>query len=144
MVDKDDLVALANFRMVLRKYLRFVELGAVEAGITPQQHQLLLAVEAHVGRNWATIGELSESLQLRHHAAVGLVDRCQAVGLVERAISTEDRRVVRVTLTAKGTEILYRLSERNLKELRGALIGLTADLEELTNQQRVESEDQID
>jgi len=130
MVGKQDFVELAAFRKALRKFLRFAEAGAVEAGITPQQHQVLLAIRAHPGRDWATVGELADSLQLKHHATVGLVDRCQTADLVERTTDPDDRRVVRVSLSERGMEILIKLTERNLGELK-ALGKLTAELEAL-------------
>ena len=128
---KEEYVALAGFRKSLRRFLRFVEVGAVEAGITPQQHQVLLAIRGQPDREWASVGELSDSLQLKHHATVGLVDRCQAAGLVMRSSLPEDRRVVRVSLTEHGEEILGRLTERNLGELR-ALGGFLSELQKLT------------
>ena len=115
---KEDYVALAAFRKALRVFLRFVEVSAREAHITPQQHQVLLAIRGQSGREWASIVELSDSLQLKHHAVVGLVDRCQAAGLVDRSTDLKDRRMVHVTLTAKGDEILTALTKRNLEQLR--------------------------
>jgi DNA-binding MarR family transcriptional regulator len=116
---KDQYVALAAFRRALRVYLRFVETGAREAGLTPQQHQVLLAIRGRPGKDWASVGEIADSLQLRHHAVVGLVDRCQAAELVERTADPTDRRVVRVSLTAGGEQILEKLTERNLSKIRG-------------------------
>ncbi len=115
---KEDYVALAAFRKALRKFLRFADLGAIEAGITPQQHQVLLAIQGQVGRDWASVGELAESLQLKHHAVVGLVNRCQTAGLVVRTADPNDHRSVRVSLTDKGHDILTVLTHRNLDELR--------------------------
>jgi len=130
MMLKEDYVVLATFRKSLRRFLRFVEVGALEAGITPQQHQVLLAIKGQPDRDYASITELADSLQLKHHAMVGLVDRCQAAGLVERSADFNDRRCVRVMLTAKGDEILTLLTQRNVGELRK--IGrLAADLQTL-------------
>jgi len=130
MVSKEDYVALAAFRKSLRRFLRFTEDGAREAGLTPQQHQVLLAVRAHEGREWASVGELADSLQLSHNAIVGLVDRCQAANLTCRTADPKDRRFVRVSLTPKGEEVLDRLTHRNLAKLR-AIGRLTAELEML-------------
>lgn len=127
---KQDYVALAAFRRSLRKFLRFVEDGAIEAGLTPQQHQVLLAIQGQPERDWATVGELADFLQLKHHATVGLVDRCQSGGFVERTTDPIDRRVVRVSLTEKGDDVLARLTQRNLRELR-ALGRFTAELDAL-------------
>jgi DNA-binding MarR family transcriptional regulator len=115
---KEEYVALAAFRRSLRQYLRFVELGARRAGITPQQHQVLLTIRGQPLHEWASIRDLAESLQLKHNAAVGLVDRCAAAGLVVRSSNPGDQRLVRVSLTPKGAEILSILTERNLEELR--------------------------
>ena len=118
-ISKADYEALAAFRAGLRRFLRFSEEAARSEGVTPQQHQLMLAVRGQEGRDWASIGDLAESLQIRHNAAVGLVDRCVALDLVRRTISPEDRRQMRVTLMPKGEELLAKLSERHMRELRG-------------------------
>jgi DNA-binding MarR family transcriptional regulator len=115
---KTDYEALAAFRFTLRRFLRFSEEGARAAGITPQQHQLLLAIKGRPGREWASLSDIAEALQVRHHAAVGLVDRSARAGLVRRTPDPDDRRQVRVRLTAKGEAILARLSRRNRSELR--------------------------
>jgi len=116
-IGKLDYEALAAFRYALRRFLRFSEEGARAAGLTPQQHQLLLAVKGQPGRDWMSITELAEALQIRHHTAVGLVDRCEGARLIERTPDPQDRRQVRVFLTAKGEHILGRLSARNRREL---------------------------
>lgn len=117
-ISKTDYEALHAFRYALRRFLHFSAQGARAAGLTAQQHQLLLAVKGQPGRDWATITALAESLQIRHHAAVGLVDRCARADLVERSQDPKDRRQVRVSLTGKGEALLATLSTRNLRELR--------------------------
>jgi len=69
------------------------------------------------GRDWTTVAELADALQIRHHAAVGLVDRCVRARLVARSRNPEDRRQVQVALTRRGAAILARLSDRNRREL---------------------------
>jgi DNA-binding MarR family transcriptional regulator len=131
-IRKADYESLHAFRHAIRRFLRFSEQGARSAGLTPQQHQLMLAVKGQSGRDWATITELAESLQIRHHAAVGLVDRCERAALVQRAQDPRDRRQVRVSLTEKGERILAGLSTRNLKELDALRLALQPPfLEEL-------------
>jgi len=116
-ISKADYEALAAFRYALRRFLRFAEEGARAAGLTPQQHQLLLAVKGHPERDWLSVTELAEALQIRHHTAVGLVDRCEQAELIRRVADPRDRRQVRVLLTARGEGILGRLSTRNRREL---------------------------
>ena len=116
-INKLDYETLAAFRYALRRFLRFTEDGARAAGLTPHQHQLLLAIKGRPGREWASISELAEALQIRHHAAVGLVDRCESSRLIRRVVDPSDRRQVRVFLTGMGEQILGRLSGRNRLEL---------------------------
>jgi DNA-binding MarR family transcriptional regulator len=109
--------ALARFRARLRGFLRFTEREARSVGLTPQQHQLLLAVRARED-GAATVGQLAEALHLEHHTTVELVDRAAAVGAVRRAADPSDRRRVLVRLTAAGKRALTRLSLRHRRELR--------------------------
>ncbi|RFU20568.1 MarR family transcriptional regulator [Geodermatophilus marinus] len=115
---KEDFEALARFRFAIRRYLRFSEEVVRSHDVTPQQYQLLLALKGFPGREWATIRELAERLQLRHHSVVELVSRAQGQGLVQRCADPDDRRVVRVTLTDGGDLLLGRLAALHRDELR--------------------------
>ena len=124
---------LARFRYELRKFLRFSEQAARNAGLTPQQHQLLLGVAGFTGRGWATISELAEFLQERHNAVVGLADRARRRGLVTKELDARDRRLVRVALTPEGRKLLHQLSALHRLELSrlqaraGLAFGLRAE-----------------
>jgi DNA-binding MarR family transcriptional regulator len=109
---------LALFRHRLRKFLRFSEAAARQCGITPQQHQLMLGVAGFTGTGTATISEIAEFLQEKHNSVVGLVDRAVHSGLVERAEDSADRRVVVVSLTSRGEQILGRLALLHRAEVR--------------------------
>jgi len=109
---------LAAFRYALRQFLHFSEAAALTAGVAPQQHQALLAIKGFPGRDYVTVGELAERLQLRHHSAVGLVDRLTAEKLVSRVPSPRDRRQVFVQLTDRGEEMLERLSAAHTRQLK--------------------------
>ena len=115
---KEDFEALAQFRFGIRRYLRFSEETVRRHALSPQQYQLLLALKGFPGREWATVRELAERLQLRHHSVVELLNRAQGQGLVQRVPDPNDRRAVRVELTAAGNEILARLSALHRDELR--------------------------
>lgn len=115
---KQDFEALARFRFGIRRYLRFSEETVRSHGVTPQHYQLLLALKGYPGREWATVRELADRLQLRHHSVVELVNRAQTQDLVERAPHPEDARAVRVLLTATGEQLLYRLGTLHRDELR--------------------------
>lgn len=115
---KADLEALSEFRYQLRRFLRFSEEAAQAEGLTPQQYQLLLHVKGYPGRDWATVGELAERLQVQPHGALTLVARCEALGLVRRESGTTDRRQVLVHLSAEGEARLLRLAALHRRELR--------------------------
>jgi DNA-binding MarR family transcriptional regulator len=112
-----DYARLLQFRTGLRRFLRWSEDQAAVVGLTPAQHQLLLAIRGHGDRRGPTVGDLAETLLLRHHSAVELIDRAVSAGLVERRGDPDDQRVVRVVLSALGARRLARLSALHVEEL---------------------------
>jgi DNA-binding MarR family transcriptional regulator len=112
-----DFEHLLKLRTGLRRFLRWSEQQARAAGLTPAKHQLLLAIRGHRNAAGPTISELADYLVLRHHSAVGLVDRAERDGLVRRTPDAENRSAVRVTLTRKGRAKLDALAETHLHEL---------------------------
>jgi DNA-binding MarR family transcriptional regulator len=116
-VQVEDYRRLLALRVDLRRFLQWSEEQARAAGLTPSQHQLLLAVRGHHDRRGPTISEVADYLLLRHHSTVELAQRAEALGLLKRRPDTIDRRVVRLTLTSKGTDTLRKLSVRHLEEL---------------------------
>ena len=114
---KDEFEALAQFRYELRRFLRFSEQATHSHGVTPLHYLLLLQIKGYPGREWATITELAERLQAKHHGVVSLVTRCEAAGLVRRSTSAEDRRRVEVRLTAKGAKLVERVATLHRLEL---------------------------
>ncbi len=116
-ISKRHYEALATFRYELRRFLRYSEEITRQHGMTPLQYQLLLHVKGFPGREYATVTELAERLQAKHHGVVALVTRCEAAGLVERRIDDADRRLAYVYLTSKGERQLERLADLHRREL---------------------------
>jgi DNA-binding MarR family transcriptional regulator len=79
---------------------------------------LMLGVQGSTERGSATISELAEFLQERHHSVVGLVERAKQNGLVRRTPDASDRRVVNVSLTPSGQKILLKLTRLHYEEAR--------------------------
>lgn len=118
---------LLAFRTELRRFLHWSEEQAAAIGLTPAQHQLLLAVRGASDRRGPTVGDVADSLFLRHHSAVGLVDRAVEAGLVRRVADREDHRCVRLRVTSAGGRKLARLSHRHLEELARLKAGPLLD-----------------
>jgi DNA-binding MarR family transcriptional regulator len=115
---KQDFEALSELRYQIRRFLRFSEQAVRRAGITPLQYLLLLHLRGFPDRDWATIAELAERLQAKHHGVVALVLRCEQLGLVIKQRGRDDRREVHVKLSAKGISSLNRLALLHRDELR--------------------------
>lgn len=113
-----DYRSLARFRRALRSFLHFSEEAARKAGVTPAQYQLMIIVRGAPAGHPPTIGEIAESLVLRHHSAVELVDRAEAQGLVERVPDPTDGRRQRVVVTDAGETVLEGLASVHKAELR--------------------------
>jgi DNA-binding MarR family transcriptional regulator len=105
-----DYRALAAFRHEIRKFIAFSERAARDAGIEPQQHQLLLAVRGLPEGLRPTIGAVAERLCVQHHTAVALVDKLEQRGLIARERGEEDRREVLLRVTREGEALLRALS----------------------------------
>lgn len=126
---KQEYERLAEFRYELRRYLRQTELEARKLDLTPQHYQLMLAVKGFPGRDWANITELAERLQIRHNAVIGLVNRAEIRGLLERRPDSNggDRRIVEIHLTTQGELVLLQLASALRDErarMRSAMAAL--------------------
>jgi len=110
--------AMAELRYQIRLFLRFSENAARQAGIEPQQHQLLLAVKGLPLCSKPTIGVLAERMQLQPHSTVGLIDRLAERGFLLRLRATDDRRQVLIKLTHDGEKFLQKLASYHLQELQ--------------------------
>jgi DNA-binding MarR family transcriptional regulator len=126
-----DYRTLAAYRHELRRFLSFSEDAARQSGLTPQQHQAILAIRGFEGPGKITVGDLANQLLVRHHSAVELVDRLVKAGLVIRNEGQGDRRRVELGLTPKAEQILERLSLSHLVELRERRPSLSRLLEQL-------------
>ena len=116
-MSKAEFEVLAHFRYQLRRFLRFSEKMTRGSGITPLHYLLMLQIRGYPGRDWATVAELAERLQAKHHGVVALVSRCESAGLVARNAGRDDKRRVEVELTAKGCECLEQLAHLHRLEL---------------------------
>lgn len=117
-ITKIEYEVLAEFRYTLRRFLHFSKNAAEEVGVTSQQHQALLAIMGFPDREKITIGELAERLQIRHHSAVGLVNRLETENLIDRTPALNDRRQVFISLTGHGLSVIEQLSNTHREELR--------------------------
>lgn len=111
-----DYAQLLAFRNALRGFLAWSDDRARAAGVTPAQHQLLLAVRGRPEP--PTIGEVAADLRLRHHSAGELVNRAEAAGLIARADDESDRRQVRLHVTSAGMRLLRTLAQQHVDEIR--------------------------
>jgi DNA-binding MarR family transcriptional regulator len=107
---------LAAFRYTLRRYLAFSDVAASAVGLTQQQYQAMLVMKARHGM--MSISELAAQLLVKHHSAVGLVDRLEQQGLVRREPSRSDRRKVVVRFTPHGARVFEKLAAAHRAELR--------------------------
>lgn len=126
-----DYRTLAEFRFQIRRFLAFSERAARAHGLDAQQHQLLLALKGLPADTAPTVGALAERLHVRHHSAVGLIDRLDQKGLVARESDPADRRRVLVRISPRGEAILRKLTHLHQEELSSAGPLLLATLRSL-------------
>jgi DNA-binding MarR family transcriptional regulator len=95
-----DYRALAEIRRGMRQFLEFSALAAQDSGLTPAQHQALLAIKGMPGP--VTVGALAEWLGIKPHSTR----------------DAKDRRRVRLQLTPGAERILAALSRVHRAELQ--------------------------
>jgi DNA-binding MarR family transcriptional regulator len=113
-----DYQLLGEFRYLLTHFLDFSARAAHAEGLAPRQHQALLAIKGYPGGAEVTVGDLAERLGIRHHSAVGLVDRLVESGYLLRRSDPRDRRRAILSLTASAEKALAALSAVHREELR--------------------------
>jgi DNA-binding MarR family transcriptional regulator len=112
------------FRTSDRVQIRFSRLFR-EHGLTPSQYNVLRILRGE-GKPLPCL-EIAERMVAVVPGITGLIDRLEALGLVGRVRSTEDRRVIYVQITDKGLDLLSRL-DKPVDALHKQLIGhLTLD-----------------
>lgn len=125
-----DYLALADFRYAIRRFQAFSEACAGDVGLTPRQHQALLAIRA-AGPSQATIGHVAERLILKPHSATGLIDRLEVLGLVTRQPAKDDRRRALLQLTDRAFGLLDELSGVHRDEIQRLKPLMSAIFEQL-------------
>jgi DNA-binding MarR family transcriptional regulator len=121
-----DYERLFAFRTELRRFVRWSEDAAHDAGLTPALHQLLLAVRGGGSDDAGpTIGSTAEALLVKHHTAVELAQRAEAAGLLKRMRDDSDHRMVHLRLTPTGEKRLAELSDRHLEAIQPLAKRLT-------------------
>ena len=93
----------ASLRAALRLFLRQSETITRRHGLSPRHYELLLMIRASEGRR-STVSELVELLRLTQSTVTELVQRAEESGLLRRQQSSQDGRVVHLSLTGEGEE----------------------------------------
>ncbi|MBV9689269.1 MAG: winged helix-turn-helix transcriptional regulator [Ktedonobacteraceae bacterium] len=125
----DELVntVLETYMAVTRGLLRSVAPQWLQLDLTMAQMRVLFVL-MHKGPS--SIGTLAEALRIGLPTASHLVERLVRVGLVARTENPKDRRYTLARLTSWGEELMERLHQTHLDQLRGWLLLLNQ--EELT------------
>ena len=127
-----DYDALAAYRYLLRKFLRFSrDFLKRTANLNSEQYEALLAIKALPSEDGLTISNLSERLQIKHHSAVNIVDRLVQRKLIRREPGPQDRREKHLELTAAGASLLEKLAAVHRKEMRRRSAEMIAALKRL-------------
>ena len=114
---REDIQRLAEFRFHLRRFLNFSNAAAEEAGLRPQQYQLLQCVSGIPDELDPTIANVAARMMLKHNSAVELVDRTIEQGFLKRVPDPFDHRRILLRVTSQGERVLGSLAACHLEEL---------------------------
>ncbi len=111
-----------DFETTIRELLRmnyYLESRAIaKLGITVGQCHLLFLVKEH---DSLTMGELSTMIGVTTGATTGFISRLMGRRLVKRYHDAQDRRRVRVKLTAHGEKVMTEILKTKRQRLAGVL-----------------------
>jgi DNA-binding MarR family transcriptional regulator len=136
-ISDDEYRALAELRYRIRHFLQEGDTAAREAGLEPQQYLMLLAIRGLPRGSEATIRTIADRMALKHHSAVGVIDRLESRGFVHRSRSESDRRQVRVSLLPRGAKLLERVARQRIGELRVSGVALADAISTLVKRKGV-------
>lgn len=108
---------LADFRNILRKFLKFSEDAAITVGLTPQQHQALLFIRSS-RQEYVTVGELAHWMQVKPNSAAELSNRLKAAALIYKKQDSHDKRRILLELSEHGHQVLQQLTQVHRDELQ--------------------------
>jgi DNA-binding MarR family transcriptional regulator len=125
-----------NIRRVFQAVQEYSKKAKRETGLTGPQ---LWAIKIIAQKASVSGSELARRMYLHPATVVGIVDRLEGCGLVLRTRSREDRRVVQITLTEQGKELVARSPEvahgllvKGLETLdKERLLSMSSQLEQL-------------
>ncbi len=131
-----DYAALANLRYRIRKFRQFSTKAAEKLGLSPQQHQALLAIKGLGSGEQMSVSTLAARLFVPAASAAELTRSLEGRGYV--TIEVKQRRRTIVRLTDKAEEIMRRLTPAHLYEIREMAPELMLALRVLQDHRRME------
>lgn len=137
------LSVLQRFRVLIRTAQRHSQWIERQSGVTGAQ---LWALQELFEEPGLRVGELAKRMALHQSTASNMIDKLESGGLVSKERTSADQRVVRLSLTEAGRELLARapspargvlpealrlLDEDTLARLQGELDGLLRQIKDL-------------
>lgn len=113
---------LRSIRRIMRSTDLYSKRVALEYGVTVPQ---LVCLQALADGGEMPAGDLARAVDLSQSTCVGIVDRLEAKGWIERSRSTDDRRKILLRATAAGRELCARAPSLLQDTLASGLARLT-------------------
>jgi DNA-binding MarR family transcriptional regulator len=137
------LSVLQRFRVLIRTAQRHSQWIERQSGVTGAQ---LWALQELLEEPGLRVGELAKRMALHQSTASNMIDKLESSGLVSKVRTSADQRVVRLSLTEAGRDLLARapspargvlpealrlLDDESLQRLQRELDGLLRQIKDL-------------
>ena len=87
----------------------------------------LLILELLSRQGASKMTDLAKYMQVTTAASTGIVERLVRQGYVQRAYDQNDRRIVRIKLNTKGTELLKKISQQRAQSVTKIFSQISED-----------------